>query len=210
MRWSRERSYDIAILNESQAQGVPAVLIKGVIGAESAFVSSATRGEPQIGDASYGLMQVLYRTAKALGYTGEPGGLLDPATNIHYGTKLLAQNLARAGGDVDSAISAYNGGFRAKYGFGQRATALIKNVCLARDKTGNCVRSVDVQPGFFANQVYVERVKSNMRYFEAQDRPPVPPVPTTPLGGGSPLQGLTVAALVSGALLGLFLWWRSR
>lgn len=217
MRWSRENAYDVEIQAASAEFGVRVPLIKGVIGRESAFVPTAKRGEPQIGDASYGLMQLLYSTAKALGYTGAPEGLLDPATNIHYGTMLLAQNLSRTGGDEASAISAYNGGWRPSLGFGARATKPLR-VCLAwkataprdaklRVLTRDCAKIQNVAPGEFANQPHVDAVMANVQYFEEQAKQP----PANPLTAGfASNAGMVAGALLSGLLLGILFYLRRR
>jgi len=215
MRWTRENTYDAAVQQASAEFGVRVPLIKGVIGRESAFVPNARRGEPQIGDASYGLMQLLYSTAKGLGYTGTPEGLYDPAVNIHYGTQLLAQNLSRAGGDEASAISAYNGGWRPSLGFGVRATQPLR-VCLAWKQTAprdpklrvlarDCAKVQNVAVGQFANQPHVDAVLANVQYFEQQALAPEIP----PAIAGVANAGTVAGALLSAVLLGI-LWWLKR
>lgn len=89
---------------------VPIPWIQAWIQTESSFNPQAYRAEPQIQDASYGLMQLLYRTAQGLGYDGEPAGLFDPSVNIDLGTKLIAQLRAAYGDDVQRVYSAYNSG----------------------------------------------------------------------------------------------------
>lgn len=218
MRWTRENAFDPVVQAASAEFGVRVPLIKGVIGGESAFVPTAKRGEPQIGDASYGLMQVLYSTARALGYTGTPDGLLDPATNIHYGTMLLAQNLSRTGGDEASALSAYNGGFRPSLGFGVRATQPLR-VCLAwkatapkdaklRVLTRDCATVHNTPVGEFTNQEYVDRVLTNVRYFEQQAAQPASP--PAPEQAGMADTGTIAGALASLLLLGVLWFLRHR
>jgi soluble lytic murein transglycosylase-like protein len=188
MRWSRENDYNTIVNAEAAAQAVPAALIKAVIGQESAFVPNAKRAEPQIGDASYGLMQLLYKTAKALGYTGTPEGLYDPATNIHYGTQLLADNLARASGDIPRAVSAYNGGWRESIGFGRQ-----------------------LPNGQFRNQDYVTRVLANLKYFREQAaQAPAPLLPPLTESGVATTAGMMAGAVTSMLLLGLLLYLRYR
>jgi soluble lytic murein transglycosylase-like protein len=140
-RWPNENAFDQTVATAAARHGVPVVLIKAVIGQESGFDPNAYRAEPQINDASRGLMQVLLSTARGLGFTGDPQGLYDPATNVDLGAKLLKQNLDR-GGSVDSALSAYNGGFRPSLGFG-----------------------VPLANGQYRNQSYVDGVRANVRYF---------------------------------------------
>lgn len=164
-RWPHENDYDGIIAIESARTGVSMPLIKAIISLESEFLATATRAEaaraslpptpdfPQGGDMSIGLMQLLVRTARTLGYTGDVGakagltGLFDPSTNVHLGTLLLRDNVneaARRGLGVDAAISAYNGGWRPSLGFG----GLLPN-------------------GQFANEAYVKVVFERLAYFGA-------------------------------------------
>lgn len=57
-------------------------LIFATIMIESGGNTYAVRQEPRIHDASYGLGQLLYGTARGIGYRGQPEGLFDPAVNI--------------------------------------------------------------------------------------------------------------------------------
>lgn len=57
-------------------------LIFATIMVESSGNTYAVRQEPRIHDASYGLGQLLYGTARGIGYRGTPEGLFDPAINI--------------------------------------------------------------------------------------------------------------------------------
>lgn len=121
-------TFDALIQDAGRRHNVDPVLIKAVVAAESSFNPRAYRGEPQIHDASYGLMQTLYSTAKGLGYGGTPEGLYDPATSIEFGTAYLAKQLRRYNGNVPYAVAAYNSG-----------TAYMRE-------------------GTFVNQAYVDRV----------------------------------------------------
>lgn len=144
---------------------VPPALVRAVIATESRFDPKALRGEPQLKDASRGLMQLTMTTARGLGYYGTADNLFVPAVNIYYGTKLLAQLYSQLG-RWDGVISAYNGGIRPQYGFGVAATRLLRGVCLEHDPlTGRCRRAVDVAPGRFANQEYVDRVRRWWQYY---------------------------------------------
>jgi len=112
MMWASENKYDEIISKKASKYNVPIALVKAVIAKESSFNPKAYKAEPQISDASRGLMQVLFRTAKGLGFKGaDPAMLFDPTINIEFGTALLAENLKRTGGKVDAAIAAYNAGW---------------------------------------------------------------------------------------------------
>jgi soluble lytic murein transglycosylase-like protein len=102
--------FDAEIQSSARKYNVPESWVKAVISTESSWNPTAYRAEPRINDASYGLMQLLYRTAKGLGYTGVPDGLYDPATNIDLGTMLLGQLRMRFGDDFRAVYSAYNSG----------------------------------------------------------------------------------------------------
>ena len=134
-------SYDRIIWDKGRTHAVDPVLIKAIVASESNFNPRAKRDEPRIGDASYGLMQTLYRTARDMGYDGPPEGLFDPATSIEYGTRYLKRQLLRYGGATDFAIAAYNSG-----------TAYKR------------------EDGSFVNQAYVDRVKRWYARFKGQQR----------------------------------------
>ena len=115
--YANEKLFDSAIYQEAENQGVPPVLIKAVIGTESSFNPSAFREEKtasgEIWDTSYGLMQLLFRTAVSLGFPDDRSRymeLMDPAVNIHYGTILLKQLIARYGFNPKDIYAAYNSG----------------------------------------------------------------------------------------------------
>lgn len=107
--------YDDIISKYAIQFNVPEPWIRAVIATESSWNPKAYRAEPQIHDASYGLMQLLLRTAQGLGYTGDGPGLYDPDTNIQLGTKLLGQLRSRFGDDVQAVYSAYNSGSGTSY-----------------------------------------------------------------------------------------------
>lgn len=84
-------------------------LVLAIIETESSFNPSAYRYEAHIKDASYGLMQVLYSTAKWLGFQGKPEELFDVKINLLYGIKYLSwlfnQNIS-----LEGVIMSYNEG----------------------------------------------------------------------------------------------------
>lgn len=77
--WQRYGQY---IRQASEKYDLDPNLIFATIMIESGGNTYAIRQEPRLNDASYGLGQLLYSTAKGLGYTGTPTGLYDPAVNI--------------------------------------------------------------------------------------------------------------------------------
>jgi len=199
-RWPHENDYDALI--HAMAQSFPRVrpeLIKAIVAAESGFVAGKVRGEAQISDASIGLMQILYSTAKRLGYPGTVGeasqltGLFRPDANLYIGTKLLDQLLGQTNGDIDAAISAYNGGYRPNLGFGGRRTASTPRVCLRWKPTAptqgktiarDCEVVGSTKVGEFSNQDYVTRVRSYLDYFFANPLPGAAD-PSSPSRGAS-------------------------
>lgn len=102
--------FDSEIAAASQRYQVPESWIRAVIETESNWKPNAFRAEPQIQDASYGLMQLLHRTAKGLGYDGSTEGLYTPGINIDLGTKLLGTLRQKYGDDFRQIYSAYNSG----------------------------------------------------------------------------------------------------
>ncbi len=133
------------------------LLTKSIISVESAWIPVAIRQEPELGDASRGLMQILYATAKDMGYTGTPDGLFDPATNIRYGVRFLRYLISRWGSSLSDVISAYNGGHPLR-------------------RTG----------GGYVNQQYVDDVNTYLMWYQNNEPstiiPPEPVPPADPQG----------------------------
>jgi hypothetical protein len=208
-RWANEDKYAVEVnAAHYNFPNVPSAIIKGIIGAESAFRADARRGEAHLDDASHGLMQILLSTAQGLGFAGPIDSLYAPAVNLYYGTKLLSGLYARLGNWPD-AISAYNGGVRPELGFGGKATRQV-TVCLARDSNGKCIKSVTVQPGHYANEEYVNKVLANAQYFTDKDvasspvaiKPSVTiPKPSAPTSAGGLPVDPRLAAAGGGTLL---------
>lgn len=191
-RWARENDFDPLVKNavDSVANVIApwpfpsdqaVAVLKAIIATESAFDPRAVRGEAHLADASHGLMQILFSTAQAAGYPGKTPtdqdrqnltGLYAPATNIYIAAKHF-RNLLTKTGDLESAWSAYNGGFSPRtswpyMGFGNRTTAQSgagHTVCLARDASGKCTHTFIPKAGEFANQPYVDKVKNAYAYF---------------------------------------------
>lgn len=160
-KYANENLFDTDIAKAVARHGSVATvpIVKAMIGVESGFKPNAVRQEVKIQDASRGLMQILLKTARGVGFTGNPLELFIPATNIEYGVKFLSNLIRAKNNDVLAAISAYNNGN------GKRAKVLTP-VCLARDQvTGKCVRTYIAKPGDFFNQPYVDKVLKLVPYF---------------------------------------------
>jgi soluble lytic murein transglycosylase-like protein len=89
----------------AQENGVPYDLAHGVIMVESRYNAKAT------GRGGYiGLMQLSYRTAQGMGFSGSRAALYDPETNLRYGMRYLGEAYRKAGGSMCGAVSKYQGG----------------------------------------------------------------------------------------------------
>ncbi|MDB5601857.1 MAG: lytic transglycosylase, catalytic [Xanthobacteraceae bacterium] len=98
-------AYDALIAKHAAANGVPESLIRRVIIRESRFRPGL------VSHGNYGLMQIKPATARSMGYTGSPSGLLDADTNMTYAVKYLAGAYKVAGGSHDRAVSHYARGY---------------------------------------------------------------------------------------------------
>jgi len=93
--------YDAIIRNAANRYGVQEGLIKAVIKMESGFNPRAVSHA-----GARGLMQLMPATAAGLGVRDS----FDPEQNIMAGTRFLRDLLEKYGGDMDSALAAYNWG----------------------------------------------------------------------------------------------------
>lgn len=87
--WAR---YGYLIRRSAEQYDLDPNLIFATIMVESGGNTYAIRHEPRIHDASYGLGQLLYGTARGIGYRGTPEGLFDPAVNIDLIAKYHKRN----------------------------------------------------------------------------------------------------------------------
>ena len=101
----------------AREEGISEALLAATVKRESNWDPNAinnTGGDAARGGA-YGLAQVTLKTARALGYQGDPQGLLDPETNLRLAARLHKSNsqlLSSNGGlsQIEDVISRYNSG----------------------------------------------------------------------------------------------------
>jgi soluble lytic murein transglycosylase-like protein len=118
-----------AVVKYSKKYGIEAELVLAMIRKESENNPFAMRLEPHLKKASwynntlrglgllkdfhycsFGYLQIMYGTAKHIGYLGAPFGLLNPDKAIKYGLKYLKWCIRRYKGKVWDGVSAYNQG----------------------------------------------------------------------------------------------------
>lgn len=164
----RADPFDQLITTKANKYGIDPNLVKAVIAQESGFKASATRTELLLGDASQGLMQITLGTARGMGFKGTASELASPENSVEYGTKFLADCLRTKNGNVEDAISMYNGGNRARLGFGSVAKAPVR-VCLAWSQKvkGQCDKWREVPVGQYGNQPHVNNVMGYYNMFLA-------------------------------------------
>lgn len=112
---------------------VDPALVMAIMETESSFDPNAYKGEPQINDASRGLMQLLFSTAQWLGFTGTVDKLCDPQTNIYFGMKFLQWLYGRCDGNLECIIMSYNEG-NGNYRKGKRVWTYYTKVLARLEK----------------------------------------------------------------------------
>ncbi|MCL4187976.1 MAG: lytic transglycosylase domain-containing protein [Rhodobacteraceae bacterium] len=105
----------------SRDSGLPLALVQRVVAEESRHRPEARNGP------NWGLMQIRADTARSMGYRGPPGGLLDAATNLRYGTRYLRGAWIVARHNPDRAVMWYRRG----YYYEARRRGLLREVGLA-------------------------------------------------------------------------------
>lgn len=98
-------AHDALIAKHAAENGVPEPLVRRVIKIESRGRAGAVH------KGNYGLMQIRLGTARAMGYSGNAEGLLDPDTNLTYAVKYLAGAYRAAGCDANRAVAYYQRGY---------------------------------------------------------------------------------------------------
>lgn len=86
--------------------GVPESLVHRVVHRESKYDPQAYNKR-----GFFGLMQIKYSTAKSMGYTGTPEGLLDAETNLKYAIKYLRGAWLVADNEPENAVKLYARGY---------------------------------------------------------------------------------------------------
>jgi soluble lytic murein transglycosylase-like protein len=165
MLFANEDKYNTEINRVVQEEGVPMSVLKGFFALESGFNARAFREEkyadPAKNDASYGLAQILYKTARGLGYTGQPDGLFDPYTSAKYGARFI-KNLHKQYKTISDVIAAYN------MGSPRKASAVLANPKMYSRIIG--IYGMPTTEWVYANQPYVDRVSAYIAYYQAKER----------------------------------------
>jgi hypothetical protein len=104
-RAKNHEALDQRIAYHAKLNGVPESLVHAVVHRESKYDPSLRHGP------YWGLMQIRHDTARSMGYSGPPIGLLDPETNLTYAVAYLANAYRVAGGDQKRAQRLYMRGF---------------------------------------------------------------------------------------------------
>lgn len=107
------------VAKHARANGVPVKLAMAVVQVESNFRVNARGSAGEIG-----LMQILPRTARGIGYKGSMKALYNPDTNLKYGMKYLGGAYRRGGKSTCGTILKYNAGHYAK-----RMNRISANYC---------------------------------------------------------------------------------
>lgn len=173
----KAKPFDTFINDSSQRWGIDANLLRAIIATESSFNITATRDETD--DKSYGLGQILLSTAKGYDKTIDSIKLSDPRTNIDLTARILSDNL-RSTGNLNSAISAYNGGIRPSIGLGGPSTQNTR-ICLQWNPSVTprvCEKWKEVKIGEYGNQDYINKVYGFYNQFKSADL--LPTIPNTP------------------------------
>lgn len=106
--WERYGSY---IQKSAEKYKVDQKIIFATIMTESNGNTFSKRAEPQINDASYGLGQILYGTARGIGFEGKPDDLYNPEKNIDLVGKYYRYNLDHYGDlTINQLVTSYNAG----------------------------------------------------------------------------------------------------
>jgi hypothetical protein len=103
--FERPGAYDEMIARQAKVHGVPEALVHRTVMRESRYNPSLVHNH------CFGLMQIKYATARAMGYRGGARGLLDPEVNLAYAVPYLANAYRLADGDDGRATALFSGGY---------------------------------------------------------------------------------------------------
>jgi soluble lytic murein transglycosylase-like protein len=98
--------YKVAIMKAGQDNHIEGAIIAGIIAKESKGVANPPNPKK---NRYIGLMQFGLSEARAMGYTGSTEGLLDPQSNIFWGSKYLKYCIDHKN-TLEKGISGYNTG----------------------------------------------------------------------------------------------------
>jgi len=101
----RRALYVPALIRWAALAGIPAELADAVAVVESAYEPRAVGSSGEVG-----LMQVMPATAAMLGFRGGVEALMEPDTNLRYGTQYLAGAWRLSGGDLCWTLARYRAG----------------------------------------------------------------------------------------------------
>ncbi|NMC98906.1 MAG: lytic transglycosylase domain-containing protein [Bacteroidales bacterium] len=160
--FKNENAFDKEFLQVMNETGCPISVLKGFVALESAFNPKAYRYEEHRKDASYGLAQILYQTAKGYGFTGKPEDLFDPYLSLKYGA-LFLKDLAKKYNNPFDLIASYNMGYPRKI---TETTQFIANIY----KYPITYKTNPPKDWVYANQPYVDRVASYMAFYQALEK----------------------------------------
>jgi len=90
---------------------VPRAVAQALVDTENIKRNPAIAIRESYGGGSFGLTMITLTTARGLGFTGTPGQLLAPDTNLTYGLRYLRQMFDQVGqGSWSRARAGYNAG----------------------------------------------------------------------------------------------------
>ena len=107
-RFNTRRYHDL-IARHARANGVPVALAHAIVEIESRYNARARGSSGEVG-----LMQILPRTARGIGYRGSVKALYNPDTNLRWGMKYLGEAHRRGNGTICGTVLKYNAGHHAK------------------------------------------------------------------------------------------------
>jgi soluble lytic murein transglycosylase-like protein len=101
----RPTTYDQMIAREAKIHGVPEAFVHRIVMRESRYNPRLVHSH------CFGLMQIKYATARAMGYRGDARGLLDPVVNLTYAVPYLANAYRLADGNEEHAEVLFSSGY---------------------------------------------------------------------------------------------------